>query len=135
LLDRRQRRPKISGFNKEIIDFSKSPTLINDENSIDELCLGNLEDSWYAVTNLDKKIGFGMSWDKKVFPFLWIWRLYGKGFKGAPIHLRHLAKLAFFGVIPTNPSGQQYVQYGNSPAPSGEKSPTDPLDNYLQKLP
>ena len=25
-----------------------------------------------------------MKWNKKMFPFIWIWRMYGKGFKEAP---------------------------------------------------
>ena len=25
-----------------------------------------------------------MSWDKNIFPYLWIWRVYGKGCKTAP---------------------------------------------------
>jgi len=76
--------PEIRGYSGKIIDFSKSPTIEDESQSIDEACLQLLEDSWYAVTNTDKKVGFGMRWDTKMFPYLWIWRMYGKGCKTAP---------------------------------------------------
>jgi len=25
-----------------------------------------------------------MKWDKKIFPYIWIWRMYGKGYKNGP---------------------------------------------------
>ena len=31
--------------------------------------------AWYAVTNQDKGVGFGMVWDIKVFPYLWMWQV------------------------------------------------------------
>ncbi len=52
--------------------------------SIDEIGLGDIDSGWYAVTNTSKKVGFGMKWDKKVFPYIWIWRMYGKGYRDAP---------------------------------------------------
>ena len=76
--------PTIKGFNNKIVDFGKSPTLLDEDHSIDQICLELFDDGWYAVTNLNKKVGFGIKWDKNIFPYLWIWRLYGKGFKGAP---------------------------------------------------
>ncbi|MBM3709061.1 MAG: DUF4432 family protein [Actinobacteria bacterium] len=79
------RWPKLEGFGGSKIDFSKSPTIVKGENeSIDEICLGDLDDGWYAVTNTSKKVGFGMKWDKEVFPYVWIWRMYGKGYRTAP---------------------------------------------------
>lgn len=77
--------PKFKGYSNEEIDFSKSPTILkNSNNAKDEVCLGDLEGGWYAVTNLNKKVGFGLSWDKDFFPFIWIWRMYGMGCKVAP---------------------------------------------------
>ena len=78
------RWPKIKGYNGKKIDFSRAPTKEDKNQSMDEVCLGELEKGWYAITNLDKKIGFGMKWDKKVFPYIWIWKMYGKGCKDAP---------------------------------------------------
>ncbi|MCX6347510.1 MAG: DUF4432 family protein [Actinobacteria bacterium] len=76
--------PSFKGYSGKIIDFSKSPTIEDENQSIDEACLQLLDSSWYAVTNIEKKVGFGMSWDKNIFPYLWIWRVYGKGCKTAP---------------------------------------------------
>jgi hypothetical protein len=77
--------PKIKGYSGAEIDFSKSPTIIDSKSeSTDELGLGDLKDGWYAVTNLNEKVGFGMKWDNKVFPYIWVWRMYGKGFDTAP---------------------------------------------------
>jgi len=76
--------PKFRGYSGKEIDFSKSPTVEDENQSIDEVCLGNLKEGWYAVTNIGKKVGFGMKWDKKTFPYIWIWRMYGKGYKDGP---------------------------------------------------
>ena len=35
----------------------------DEDQGIDEICLGDLKDSWYGVTNLNKKVGFGIRWD------------------------------------------------------------------------
>jgi len=75
------RWPKIKGYSGKVIDFSYPPSEEDDNQIIDEICLGELKDSWYAVTNLDKKVGFAMRWQKDIFPYLWIWRMYGKGSK------------------------------------------------------
>ncbi len=76
--------PCFKGYSGKIIDFSKSPTVEDENQSVDEACLQLLDSSWYAVTNINKNVGFGMSWDKNIFPYLWIWRVYGKGCKAAP---------------------------------------------------
>ncbi len=77
--------PQFRNYNDDYIDFSKSPTLVsNPNNSTDEICIGDLEDGWYAVTNLARKVGFAMKWDEKIFPYIWLWRMYGQGFNLAP---------------------------------------------------
>ena len=38
-----------------------------------QACLSQLTEGWYAVTNSKLKLGFGMSWELKVFPYLWLW--------------------------------------------------------------
>jgi hypothetical protein len=39
--------------------------------------LKNLKSNWYAVTDQKKKTGFGLAWDKKAYPYLWFWQVYG----------------------------------------------------------
>jgi hypothetical protein len=36
----------------------------------------NLEEGWYGITNLKKKVGFGMTWDVGVFKYMLIWAVY-----------------------------------------------------------
>ena len=36
--------------------------------------LADLAAGWYALVNQQQKLGLAMSWDKEVFPFIWIWR-------------------------------------------------------------
>lgn len=43
----------------------------------------DLEDGWCAITNPRKGLGFGMVWDKQLFPNVWIWMVYG-GLKNYP---------------------------------------------------
>jgi len=46
-----------------------------------EMCyLLGLDDGWYALTNTRRKVGFGMRWDKKLFPVVWLWEVFGGGF-------------------------------------------------------
>jgi galactose mutarotase-like enzyme len=36
--------------------------------------LTDLAEGWYALVNGRERLGLAMSWDKDVFPFVWIWR-------------------------------------------------------------
>ncbi len=50
--------------------------------------LTDLEEGWYAITNRDKQVGIGMSFDTEVFRHLWCWQNLG-GEAGWPSLLRH----------------------------------------------
>ena len=76
--------PMLKGYHNQEVDFSKPPLEEDHNHYVDEVCLGNLNDSWFSITNQKKGIGFGMRWEKEVFPYLWIWRMYGKGSKQPP---------------------------------------------------
>ncbi len=39
----------------------------------DMLYLTDFADGWYAVTNQEKKVGFGMAFDAEVFEHIWYW--------------------------------------------------------------
>lgn len=46
-----------------------------------EMCyLLDLKDGWYGLTNTRRGAGFGMRWDKDVFPVVWLWEVFGGGF-------------------------------------------------------
>jgi galactose mutarotase-like enzyme len=46
-----------------------------------EMCyLLGLEEGWYALTNTGRGAGFGMRWDKDIFPVVWLWEVFGGGF-------------------------------------------------------
>jgi len=36
--------------------------------------LADLSDGWYALVNPKEKLGLAMSWDREIFPYVWIWR-------------------------------------------------------------
>ena len=46
---------------------------------MDNCYLKEFKDGWIAVTNPGKKIGFGLSWDAKVFRYVWLWQALGGG--------------------------------------------------------
>lgn len=48
-----------------------------------ECVASGLEDGEYRIFNPVKDIGVRMEWDKEVFPYLWIWGMYG-GHQSAP---------------------------------------------------
>jgi hypothetical protein len=38
--------------------------------------LGDFEEPWYALLNQELKLGFAMTWEKNVFPWVWFWQNY-----------------------------------------------------------
>ena len=65
--------PLAKSANGEMIDVSKMPPREN--NTADILYFSEADAAWYAVTNQDKGVGFGMVWDIKAFPYLWMWQV------------------------------------------------------------
>jgi galactose mutarotase-like enzyme len=51
------------------------------------VCLSELADGWYAVTNTDRAVGFALAFDVAVFPYVWFWQMWG-GQAGHPFHGR-----------------------------------------------
>ncbi|MCW8130442.1 MAG: DUF4432 family protein [Planctomycetota bacterium] len=45
------------------------------------LYLENLTDGWFAIANKKLDVGFGMQWDAKRFPVVWIWQEANAGRK------------------------------------------------------
>ena len=42
------------------------------------LYLQELQESWYALLDPKEKVGFGMAWEKEMFPYVWFWSVYGE---------------------------------------------------------
>jgi hypothetical protein len=42
----------------------------------DMMYLGDLSDGWYAFTNTQQKVGFGMRWSLETHPYLWYWQCF-----------------------------------------------------------
>jgi hypothetical protein len=60
----------------------------------------NLEEGWYGITNLNKKVGFGMRWDVGVFKYMLIWAVY-RGFYNFPFYGRtYNIALELYSAIP-----------------------------------
>lgn len=90
--------PKCIVFKKSVYDSSKSRVAPDAEGSIDKmpgknysyldltkvpgygseisemLFIKELEQCWYSIYDTHKSLGFGLSWDKRVFPYLWFWQ-------------------------------------------------------------
>ncbi len=58
-------------------DLSK--VLPRSAHTLDLAYLTDLEAGWYGLTNTRQGLGFGMAWDKDVFPYLWYWQSFGGG--------------------------------------------------------
>jgi len=67
--------PLIKGLDEKIWDLSKVPP--PDSKVFMMFHLYDIPDGWYRITNTKKEIGFGMKWDKDMFPIIWVWAPYG----------------------------------------------------------
>lgn len=91
--------PLIPGKNGKKIDISKFPPY--SQKSGDMFYLKNLKGNWYGLTNAKSKVGFGMAWDLKTFPYIWFWQVY-RGGLGTPFYGRtYNCALEPFSSIPT----------------------------------
>ena len=52
-------------------DLSK--VLPPDEKTYLEYAVGGIEEGKYCIENKNLQIGFGMEWDKSLFPYIWVW--------------------------------------------------------------
>ncbi len=58
------------------VDFSNVPG--EDADTADMVYItGFPERAWYRVHNENKNISYGMSWDGKLFPYMWMWQVSG----------------------------------------------------------
>jgi hypothetical protein len=56
-----------------MVDVSKMPS--PESETADVLYFTEPEEAWYGVTNQRLEVGFGMVWDLKTFPYLWMWQV------------------------------------------------------------
>lgn len=73
--------PHVKGRTGETIDLSVIPP--PSAKAHDMAYLYGFKEGWYAITNLPKRIGFGMAWDHTVFNHLWFWQVF-RGWSGYP---------------------------------------------------
>ena len=57
------------------IDLSRIPP--KEKRTHDLVYIMDLKEGWYAITNTRIKLGFGLIWDKNIFPYIWFWRPLG----------------------------------------------------------
>lgn len=75
--------PLIKGKDGEVIDLRVVPSRA--ANCNDRVFIYGYQAGWYAVTNKIKKIGFGMRWEKSIFPYVLYWQSFG-GWRGYPFY-------------------------------------------------
>ena len=73
--------PRLMGKGGKLVDLSRFPK--RSQPSSDMLYLTDLKAAWYGITDTKRKVGFGLAWDKALWPHLWFWQVYG-GAMGAP---------------------------------------------------
>jgi len=90
--------PNAPDKNNKLIDVSK--VMSADKKTAFNMYIKNLNDGWYAITNLQKQIGFGMKWDINVFKYMLIWSVY-RGFMDFPFYGRtYNIALELYSAIP-----------------------------------
>lgn len=75
--------PIVRGRNGDEIDLSAIPP--RNSHFHDMAYLYGLNRGWYALFNEGRQLGFGLSWNSKLFKYLWFWQVYG-GWHGHPWH-------------------------------------------------
>lgn len=58
-----------------IVDFSKLPV---PGTKSEMLYVTELNEGWYEINNLEKKIGARVCWDLDIMPYLWFWQEFGE---------------------------------------------------------
>jgi hypothetical protein len=59
----------------QLQDITK--VLPKDACSVDVVFFKELAEGWYAITDQESRVGFGMAWDNSLFKYLWMWQVYG----------------------------------------------------------
>ena len=70
--------PWTEGIDGSRIDLSKIPP--KSSRVYDLSYIADMPDGWYAVTNQQMGLGFGVLFPKEVFRYLWYWQSFGGGF-------------------------------------------------------
>jgi hypothetical protein len=73
--------PHIATRDGSTLDLSCMPTA--NVRTAEYLYITDLAEGWYAITNADLGIGFGLCWDIALFPHLWYWQV-ARGAYGYP---------------------------------------------------
>ncbi|MBT4515490.1 MAG: DUF4432 family protein [Chloroflexi bacterium] len=75
--DHRGPWPNVPGKDGSVIDFTRMPPM--EDRSLDMAYMTEMPEGWYAVTNEETGVGFGLRFPADVFPYLWYWRNLGGG--------------------------------------------------------
>ncbi len=75
--DQESQWPLAEGHRGDVIDLSRIPG--PEVAAQDMVFLEGLSDGWYAVTNANLRIGFGLRYPAEVFKFLWYWQVFRGG--------------------------------------------------------
>jgi len=60
------------------VDGDESCTKILPTGSPGKMCyLTDFDEGWYGIHNAQTDVGFGMKWDRKRWPVIWIWQCFG----------------------------------------------------------
>lgn len=73
--------PHVPGVDGTMIDLRRVGSVEN--NTSDTIRINQMPASWYAITNTQRQVGFGLAWSPEIFPALWFWQVYG-GAYGPP---------------------------------------------------
>jgi hypothetical protein len=73
--------PLVPDVDGTMIDLRRVGSVEN--NTSDTIRINQMPASWYAITNTQRQVGFGLAWSPEIFPALWFWQVYG-GAYGPP---------------------------------------------------
>jgi len=65
------------GINGKNVNLSK--VLDKEAKRADLLYITELIENWFSITNINKRLGIGFTFNKEVFRYLYLWLSYGGG--------------------------------------------------------
>ncbi len=125
--------PHVQAIGGGTLDASLVPAY-GEEQAQEMAYLTDLTDGWYAITNPAHQVGFGLSFDKDLYRYIWYWQQLGDVAQGYPWWGRlHTMALEPWTSYPTNGLAASGREWDGAAAPTGRDRRNTALRGGVQR--